>query len=108
MKGARVVSILMGLILTAKLGRIDFNGHPETFYNLKMDRIVERATENGIIAEYWERDDGCKMYGDFIIVATDWNKYPYGSFVETSLGIGIVLDTGTFKDRETVDIATTW
>ena len=108
MRRVRIISILLAVMLTPKLGRIDFNGHPETFYNLSMRRIVERATKNGIIAEYWEREDGCKMYGNYIIVATDWDKHPYGTIIETSMGDGIVLDTGTFKNRETVDIATTW
>lgn len=50
------------------------------------------------------------MYGPFVIVAADWNVHPYGSIVNTSRGIGIVLDTGDFAkaDNELIDIAVTW
>ena len=104
----RIIPVLLAVVLTARLGVVQYEGHRETFYNLKMNRICSRAAENGIQGTYWERDDGCKMFGDYIIVATDWDKHPYGSFVQTSLGTGIVLDTGSFKDRNTVDLATTW
>lgn len=73
-----------------------------------MGRIVERAKENGIEGDYWVREDGCKMYGQFVIVAADWNLHPYGTAIETSRGIGIVLDTHTTKDRTLVDLAVTW
>ena len=102
------IEILLAVILTARLGVVHFDGHRETFYNLRMNRICSRAAENGIQGTYWERDDGAKCYGDYVIVAADWNLHPYGSIVQTSLGPGIVLDTGSFKDRSTVDIATTW
>lgn len=73
-----------------------------------MQRIVERAKENGIEGDYWERADGCKMYDKFIIVAADFDLFPYGTIIETSRGLGIVLDTHTAKDRTVVDLATTW
>ena len=98
---------LLAVMLTAMLGRITFQDHQETYYNLNMNRIVERAAENGIKGEYWERADGCKMLGTKIIVACDWNVYPYGTEVETSRGTGIVLDTGEFTGR-IVDLAVTW
>lgn len=102
------LTLLLTIVLTARLGTIQYDGHRETFYNLKMNKICSRAAEKGIQGTYWEREDGCKMYGNFIIVAADWNKHPYGSLVQTSLGTGVVLDTGSFKDRSTIDIATTW
>lgn len=107
LKITRVVGILMAVMLTAKLGRIEYLGHQETYYNLNMSRITQRATEMGIPGEYWERADGCKMLGNKIIVATDWNVYPFGSLIETSRGTGIVLDTGEFTGN-IVDLAVTW
>lgn len=104
----RRTTILLAAILTARLGVNYYNGARETFYNLKMDRVIERAHENGIQGDYWIREDGVKMIGPYVIVAADWNLHPYGSVVDTSLGAGLVLDTGTFTDRSTVDIATDW
>jgi len=95
-------------MLTARLGTIDYNGHKETYYNLKMTKVCSNAKDNGIYGTYWEREDGCKMYGDYIICAADYDKHPYGSLILTSRGTAIVLDTGTFEDRTTVDLATTW
>ena len=73
-----------------------------------MGRIVERAKENGIEGDYWVRADGGKMYGEYIIVAADWNLHPYGTVVETSRGLGVVLDTHTTNDRTLVDLAVNW
>ena len=102
------LTLLLTIVLTARLGTVTYDGHRETFYNLKMHRVCTRAVERGVPGLYWEREDGCKMFGDYIIVAADFNRHPYGSLVQTSLGTGIVLDTGTFEDRSTIDIATTW
>ena len=87
------------------------NGNKETYYNLPMGGIVSRAqNEWGIEGEYWVREDGVKMYGDYVIVAANLNEYPRGSIVETSLGQGIVLDTGGFAqyNPQQFDIATDW
>lgn len=87
------------------------NGNKETYYNLPMQGIVSRAqNEWGIEGEYWVREDGVKMYGDYVIVAANLNEYPRGSIVETSLGQGIVLDTGGFAqyNPQQFDIATDW
>jgi len=84
--------------------------HKETYYNLNMKRIVRTAEQRGIEGMYWEREDGMKMYGDYIIVAANHNYHPYGSLVVTSRGVGIVLDTGTFAktNPEQYDLAVTW
>lgn len=102
--------LLMAVMLTAYLGRITFQGHDETFYNLPMDNIVQQAHDHDIHMDYWERADGCKMYGKYIICAANFKTHPYGSIVETSRGEGIVLDTGDFAKSEpqTIDIATNW
>lgn len=86
------------------------NGNKETYYNLNMNGVVDRAQSSGIPGDYWVRDDGVKMYGDYVIVAADFNTYPMGSTVSTSLGEGIVLDTGSFATSNPTqfDIATDW
>ena len=106
----RIITMLAVVVLTAKLGRVQFNGHDETYYNLDMTRICEKAAANGIIGEYRETEDGLKMYGDLIICAADFKTHPYGTIVTTSRGLGIVLDTGDFAKTEpnTIDIATNW
>lgn len=84
--------------------------HKETYYNLPMGKICQIAKQKGIEGEYWETDEGLKMYGYFIICAADWDVHPYGSIVLTSHGPGKVLDTGAFKESNPtqVDIATCW
>lgn len=82
----------------------------ETYYNLNMNGVVSNAQAQGIQGEYWVREDGVKMYGDYVIVAANLDTHPRGSTVETSLGTGIVLDTGGFaaSDPNQVDIAVDW
>ena len=100
-------------VLNRARGVSFFNGHRETWYNLNMEYVVEVARERiaGYAdAEYWIREDGCKMLGDYIMVAADQTVHPYGSLVETSLGMGIVVDTGSFifTNSEQIDIAVDW
>ena len=83
----------------------------ETYYNLNMSGVVSIAQSQGIEGEYWVREDGCKMYGDYIICAADLNVHPRGSLVESSLGTCIVLDTGGFATNGSgvaLDIAVDW
>lgn len=104
----RVIATLMAVILTAKLGRITFNGHQETYYNLNMDNVTERTDKAlGKTDMYWVRDDGVKMYAQWVIVAAHPSKIRY-SRIQTSLGEGIILDAHTSPDTELIDIATTW
>ena len=100
---------LLATILTASVGRITFNGHSETYYSLPMKKVIQKANNHyGVQNVDWVADDGCKMYGPFVIVAADYGTYPYGTIVGTSRGLGIVLDTHTASDRSLIDIATTW
>ena len=99
--------ILLAVILTATLGRITYNGHTETWYDLPMDKCVKRAQDMGIPCDYWVRDDGVKMFGQWVIVAAHPSKIRY-TMVDTSLGEGIILDTHEMNDTELIDIATTW
>ena len=83
----------------------------ETYYNLNMSGVIANAQNMGIEGEYWVREDGCKMYGDYIICAADLNIHPRGSLVESSLGTCIVLDTGGFATNGSgvaLDIAVNW
>ena len=82
----------------------------ETYYNLNMSTVVSIMRSMGYTGEYWVRDDGCKMLGEYIMVAANLNLRPRGSIVETSLGDAIVCDTGGFAKRNPtqVDVAVTW
>lgn len=85
----------------------------ETYYNLPMGGVVKIMRNLGydeVNWPYWEREDGCKMFGDYIMVAADLSIRPRGSLVETSLGTGIVCDTGSFiyNNPTQLDIAVTW
>lgn len=103
-----IITSLVVIMLTAKLGRITFMDHEETWYNLPMNNVIQKAAENGIYGDYWERADGCKMYGKFIICAGAPERY--GEIIETSRGLGIILDTGDYvKTNPTaIDMAVTW
>lgn len=82
----------------------------ETYYNLDMSGVVRIMRDMGNNDKYWVRDDGCKMLGDYIMVAANLSVRPRGSLVPTSLGMGIVCDTGTFAETNPyqLDIAVTW
>ena len=82
----------------------------ETYYNLPMDGVIQQARNFGIEGEYWVREDGVKMYGDYVICACNRDVHPMGSLVETSLGTGISLDTGGFAagNPTQCDIAVSW
>ena len=82
----------------------------ESYYNLRMNRVVQIMKDKGYDYEYWVRSDGVKMFGPYVMVAADLSIYPKGSLVECSLGTGIVCDTGDFvysTDRA-LDIAVSW
>lgn len=96
--------------LTPTGGVYWYGEQKETWYNLPMEKVIEQAQNNGIYGEYWVREDGVKMYGDYIMLACNRDVHPIGSLVETSLGTGISLDTGAFADINPyqVDIAVNW
>ena len=96
-------------VLTKKGGVNYFEGHKETYYNLPMDRVLDRADKDfGKHHKRWIRDDGVKMYGTMIIAAGA--KERYGEFIRTSLGDAIILDCGAFAldNPEQIDIAVAW
>lgn len=96
-----------GVLTAAKGVNYNSNGVKETYYNLPMGGVVSIAKSQGIEGEYWVRDDGVKMYGDKVIVGANFKTYPRGTVVETSLGTGIVLDTG-YVGEQHFDIAVDW
>ena len=92
-----------------------FNGPSgkETYYNLDMNGVIDIMRNMGYSEEeypYWIREDGCKMFGDYIMVAADLTTRPKGTIIETSLGTAMVVDTGSFaKTNPTqIDVATNW
>ena len=99
-----------GAHLTKEGGVFNFEGHTETYYNLDMSVVVQVAHDRGIGGEYHVREDGAKMLGDYIMVAANYDIHPYGSFMNTSLGMGIVVDTGGFVawNPTGCDLATNW
>lgn len=96
-----------GSVLTPEAGINYYNGILETYYNLPMQGVVEWMHSLGYGGEYWIRSDGVKMLGDYIMVAADYGWMPKGSIVQTSLGTGIVCDTGG-GGWYWFDIAVTW
>lgn len=94
--------------LTASAGVFQGPSGKETWYDLEMSGVVDIMRHRGFdeaTYPYWVREDGVKMLGDYVMVAANTNDLPKGSIVETSLGIGLIVDhcpAGNF------DIATSW
>ena len=96
--------------LNSRNGRIEGPSGQETYYNLPMGTCVYYMNLLGYDYEVWVREDGVKMFGDYIMVAANLETRPKGSLVETSLGTGIIVDTGEFVNWNPngIDIAVTW
>lgn len=94
-------------VLTPDAGVNYYNGIMETYYNMDMTPWLEYIYSLGYSGEYWVRADGVKMFGDYIIVAADYGQFPMGTVVQTSLGTGMVLDTG-LGGYNWFDIAVNW
>ncbi len=99
-----------GQRLTPTLGTINGPSGKETYYNLNMSGVIAIMRRMGNTDPYWVREDGCKMLGPYIMVAAHLGLRPRGSLVETSLGTGIVCDTGGFAltNPYQIDIAVNW
>ena len=102
-----------GPVLNSYVGVVQGPSGRETYYNLNMDLCVKYMRDLGYSEEeypVWTRDDGCKMFGKYIMCAANWSIRPKGTILETSLGWAIVVDTGTFVSEYPygVDIATNW
>lgn len=99
-----------GPVLTASMGVNYGPTGKETYYNLPMEGVVSIMRSMGNNDPYWVREDGVKMLGDYVMVAAHLGNFPRGSYVPTSLGMGIVCDTGGFaaSNSTQLDIATAW
>ena len=102
-----------GPVLNAYIGTVQGPSGKETYYNLPMGGVIEIMRNMGFSEEewpYWEREDGCKMLGDYIMCAANLDMHPRGSLVESSLGTCIVCDTGEFAlyNESQLDIAVNW
>ena len=102
-----------GQVLSPWAGTVEGPSGKETYYNLDMGGVVSIMRDAGFSESdypYWVRSDGCKMLGPYIMVAADLSIRPRGSTIATSLGTGLVCDTGSFiYDNPTqLDIAVTW
>ena len=99
-----------GPVLTPWLGTIMGPSGKETYYNLNMSGVVSIMQNAGYNYEYWVRDDGVKMYGDYVMAACGFDVRPRGTLVQTSLGLAICADTGTFSysNPYQIDIAVSW
>ena len=102
--------IWRGPVLSKGRGTIQGPSGKETDDNLNMSGVVSIMRGMGYDYEYWVRDDGVKMFGNYVMIAANLNIRPRGSLVQTSLGMGMVCDTGTFAKRNPtqIDIATAW
>lgn len=99
--------------LTPKGGVFEGPSGIETWYDLPMDGVVKIMRDAGFSEmhfPYWERSDGVKMLGPYVMAAANLETHPRGSLVGTSRGVAIVCDTGAFAESNPMqlDIATNW
>lgn len=99
-----------GKVLNSYNGTVTGPGGKETYYNLSMDLVIQYMKNLGYDYNYWVREDGVKMYGDYIMIAANTHIYEKGTLIETSLGMGMVCDhcVAAEKEIDLIDIAVTW
>ena len=112
-----------GRKLSRKLGTVEGPSGKETYYNLNMLGIINSLKSHGsvwqdidpalrqnVAGDYYVRSDGCKMLGPYIMVAAHLGVHPRGRLVETTLGTGVVVDTGAFarSNAHQIDVAVNW
>ena len=80
------------------------SGYRETYYNLNMNGCLRAM---GLDSDgYGVRADGVKTYNGYVMVASpNLSKYPKGSYIPTTLGMGYVVD---YCPSGALDIAVTW
>lgn len=99
--------------LTASRGVFHGPSGREKWYNLDMTNIVEIMRARGYDEEqypYYVREDGVKMFGDYVMIAANTILRPKGTIMETSLGTGMVVDHCAASESEhtLIDIAVNW
>lgn len=106
----QTASAWTGPVLTKRAGTVQGPSGKETYYNLDMSGVVKIMRSMGSTDEYWVREDGVKMLGNYIMCAANLSVHPRGSLVESSLGTCIVCDTGSFaqSNPNQLDIAVNW
>lgn len=102
-----------GQVLTPAAGRINGPSGQETYYNLPMEGVIRNMRDLGfdeVNYPYAVRSDGVKTFGGYVMVAANLAIRPKGTIVATSLGAGIVCDTGGFAlvNSTQLDIAVAW
>lgn len=112
-KLAVVETSYSGAKLSRSRGSIQGPSGKETYYNLNMNGVVSIMRRMGFSESeypYNVRADGVKCLGPYVMVAAHLGKRPRGSKVQTSLGTGMVCDTGGFaaNNPTQIDIATAW
>lgn len=112
-KLAVVETSYSGSKLTRSRGSIQGPSGKETYYNLNMSGVVSIMRRMGFSESeypYNVRADGVKCLGPYVMVAAHLGKRPRGSKIQTSLGTGIVCDTGGFASSNPtqIDVATAW
>ena len=107
---AAAASTWNGPVLNRSNGTVQGPSGKETYYNLDMSGVVNIMRNMGNADEYWVREDGVKMLGNYIMCAANLDVHPRGSLVESSLGTCIVCDTGGFaySNPNQLDIAVNW
>ena len=109
-----IVSTWVGPVLYRVNGTVMGPSGKETYYNLDMSGVISIMRNAGYSEDeypYWVREDGCKMLGDYIMIACNLDLRPRGTLVETSLGTGIVCDTSSVfvgANVKQIDVAVTW
>lgn len=96
--------------LTPRSGVFRGPSGKETYYNLTMGGVIYIMRRLGYSEEeypYWIREDGVRMFGDYVMVAADLSIRPKGTILESSMGTAIVVDTGDL-DLMQLDIAVSW
>ena len=103
-------AVWQGEVLNAYIGVVQGPSGKETYYNLHMGGVINLMKSLGYDYEYWVREDGVKMYGDYIMCAAHLGIRPKGTILETSLGTAMVCDTGSFAESNPyqIDIAVDW
>lgn len=99
-----------GPVLNSSNGTITGPSGKETYYNLPMGGVVAIMRGMGNRDKYWVRSDGCKMLGNYIMVAANLRVHARGSIVKCSRGYAIVCDTGGFAryNPRQLDLAVNW
>ena len=86
--------------LTKKKGKVNFEGHTETWYSQK--KLPGKGLK--IPGRHVAEDGTVRDEDDYICVSSD--DYEKGTKVNTSLGMGKVYDTGSGYGN--IDIYTNW